>query len=240
MHTLKSLGVIVVTIGGLLAMPHLVPGRATTSIADAHRVVVPATPMATAMVNLASLGIAELTPDEGAAMATLHLRAVIRNLADDRPWALDVTRARLAMADGAPVGATFVNAELATLPVVILERGEHALIDFYFALPAELARRGPASFALSWPMNTPAGTIVQAWFDRDTAVARDHDDLGPAPGAGPDWWVDPGYPWSTYLHRPGYAVPRPPREVRVTRSPSWGPLRALGDDARPALECDQW
>jgi hypothetical protein len=134
---------------------------------------------------------------------------------------------------------------MATLPVAILDPGERCVIDLYFPLPADLtARGGPASFALSWPVNTPAPVVRHAWFERTAVVAQSGGDLTVFPGRRPSWWFNPQYPWLTYFHRPGYAVPRPPSYVIMARSPRWSGVPpdddASADERMREAECDAW
>jgi hypothetical protein len=239
MKALKRIAVVVMVVPGLAAVLALTPTDSPPPGDAPRRVAVGViTEAAHAGVALASFGLAELTPDDGPALTTLHVRATIVNPAA-RPLSLDASRARLEL-DGGATSAVFVNADVTTLPIAILDRGERAVIDLYFPLPRELAeRRGPVSFALAWPMNAPARLVIRARFDRSGTGLQLAAGGEPAAGAGAQWWFDPRYPWSTYFHRPGYAVPRPPRHAAVTRAPRWDELPAA--DADDILrECDQW
>jgi len=215
----------------------------TSGRREQQLVVLPATSDAGAQLQLASLGVAELTPDDGIAIAALHVRATIANTSRDRPWAIDVSKARLDVVPASPVRPTFVNANLATLPIAILDPGEQCVIDFYFPLPPELAARGgPTSFALSWPVNVPDRVVRKAWFLRGAAAPQSIGDLARGAGWGLYWWFDPKYPWSTYDHRSGTVVPRPPEHVLVTRPPRWDePPPGLPPEERPReTECNDW
>jgi hypothetical protein len=241
MRTIASIGLIFAVGAGLVVAP-AVSGE-TSAGRDQQLVVLPTSSSTRAGLQLSSLGIAELRTDGGAVVATLHVRAVIANTTRDRPWVLDASKARIAAIPGPPVAPAFVNSDVTTLPIAILEPGERRTIDLYFPLSAELATLGgPTSFALVWPINTPARVVQSAWFERDGAIALSASDVSRAAGWGHHWWFDPTYPWSTYFHRPGTATPRPPAYVIVTKAPRWDALPAVAsDEERPRnTECQDW
>ena len=240
MRAITSIGLIFAGAGGLIIAAH---GAASETAPDTDRpalVVLPISMNAGTGLELASYGVAELTTDDGVAISTLHVRAVIVNTTRDLPWALDASQARLEAEPGA-VAPAFVNSDVATLPIAILDPGEQRTIDFYFPLPPDLTDRGgPMAFAVTWPVNTPAHVLRHAGFERTAAVAQPERRLVAA-GWGQRWWFDPTYPWSTYHHRPGIATPRPPRYVVVTRAPRWEELAVVGDEERRGMtECEQW
>jgi hypothetical protein len=240
MRAFTSIVLIVAGAGGLVVAARGASSE-TARQTDRHPLVVlPASMNEGAGLQLASHGVAELTTDDGAAISTLHVRAVITNTTRDLPWALDASRARLELASG-EVAPAFVNADVATLPIAILDPGERRTIDLYFPLPPELSDcGGPVSFALTWAINSPARVVRNAWFERAAAAAR--PGLGHvATGSGRHWWFDPSYPWPAYRHRPGIVTSRPPSHVTVTRAPRWDELALDVDDPDPrAIECDRW
>jgi hypothetical protein len=242
MRTVASIGLIFLAGVSLTVTSRATSGESTSATRERPRVVVPASSDAGPSLWLASFGVAELTPDDGIAISTLHVRAVVVNTSRDRSWAVDASKARLDAVPASPVGPAFVNSNLPTLPIAIIDPGEEHMIDFYFPLPPELAARGgPTSFTLSWPVSTPDRVVRHAWFERST-VAPSIGDLARGAGWGLYWWFDPSYPWPTYYHRAGIATPRPPDRVVMTRPPRWDePPPGLAPEQRPReAECDDW
>lgn len=167
-------------------------------------------------IDVASFGIVELTPDETPAMPALHVRLIIANQSDRAPWAFDARTTMLELGDWRE-RATFANSDRATLPVVILDRGDTALVDLYFALPADcdLAR-----FAVAWQLSTGQGMHVEhTQFVVDRSPAPPVEAVHPT-GWGPRWWSDPAHEWASFYHQDGTITPRPPRHVLVTRPPA--------------------
>ena len=240
MRAITSIGLIFAGAGGLLIAAHGASSETTPETDRRLLVVLPTSMNADTGLQLASYGVAELTADDGVAISTLHVRAVIANTGHDLPWALDASNARVELASG-QVAPAFVNSDVATLPIAVLDPGERRTIDFYFPLPSDLSDRGgPASFALTWAINTPARVVRNAWFERAAAVAL--SELEPVPaGRAEHWWFDPKYPWPAYHHRPGIVTVRPPRHVVMTRAPRWEemPLDASDETSRETA-CDQW
>jgi len=240
MNALKSLGVLVLAGGSLVAASRLASAGTTTSSGDQRLVVLPVSLDGPA-VELASLGVAELTPDDGAPIAALHLQAVLANTDDDQPWAVDMARARVELVAGEPIAAAFVNSDARTLPIAIIARGERRVVDLYFPIPRELAAHGPAAFTLTWPMNRPPHRALHARFTSERITAQTNDGVARAAGWGPRWWFAPTYPWPEYLHRPGYVTSRPPRRVTVTQPPRWDASgREPRDPVRDLRECNRW
>lgn len=246
MRTIATIGMVLAAGAGLIAATSGAVGGASGGSDPAPRdqrlVVLPTSANAGAALQLASFGIAELTTDDGTAIPALHVRAVIANPTRDQPWALDASKARLEATTIAAVAPAFVNSDLPTLPVAIVDPGERRMIDLYFPVPAELATSGgPTSFALTWPFSTPARVVRYAWFERDAAIPQSGGDVAPA-GWARHWWFDPKYAWPTHFHGPGIATPRPPSHVRVTKAPRWDASVAVDrDDERPReTECREW
>jgi hypothetical protein len=144
MRAITSIGLIFAGAGGLILAAHRASSE--TERPDRHPLVVLPTSMnAGAGLQLASYGVAELTTDDGVAIPALHVRAMIANMTRDLPWALDASKARVELATQ-QLAPAFVNSDVATLPIAILDPGERRTIDLYFPLPSDLADRGgPAS-----------------------------------------------------------------------------------------------
>jgi hypothetical protein len=185
------------------------------------------------MVTLESHGVAELMPEGGDAVEVVHVRATITN-SGLRPLVLDVSKARAEVVPGITIGPRFVNADIPTLPIAIIGRGERETVDFYFAISTA---RDVSSFEFAWPLNAPARTTAHARFVRDTEMLRHGLDRYSNAGRAATWWFDPQFAWSTYFHHPGTAKPRPPLYVVTTRHPTWE-LPAASDDI--THECDEW
>lgn len=240
---MTSISLILVTGAGLIAT-HRAFSETEPAAPDRQLVVVPTSMNAGASLQLVSLGVAELTTEDGVTIPTLHVRAAVANIARDRPWAFDTSKARVEVeAEAAAIAPTFVNSDVPTLPIVILDPSERRTIDLYFALTPEVAARGgPATFVLRWPVNTPTRAMQYARFERSTAIAQSMREIALAAGWGCNWWFDPSYAWSTYFHRPGPARPRPPSYARITKAPRWAePVAApLAAPLARQGECEQW
>jgi len=242
MRAIASIGLIVAAGASATIASRPASCETTSESAELRRVVLPTASDAGGALELSSFGVAELATDDGSVFPALHVRAVIASAASTRSWAVDASKARLEALPGTVVEPVAVNADLTTLPIAIIDPGERRVIDLYFPLPPELARRGgPASFALSWPVHIPERTVRHAWFARGAAVVRLDVDAGHAAGRGAQWWFDPGYPWIGFHHRRGIAVRRAPERALVIRAPRWEvPPAAAHDRQPPETECEVW
>lgn len=239
MRAITSIGLIFAGAGALIIAAQ---GASSEPERQTHRhplVVLPTSMNAGTGLQLASHGVAELTTDDGAVITTLHVRAVIASATRDLPWAVDASAARVELACG-QIAPAFVNADVATLPIAILDPGERRTIDLYFPLPDLPDRGGPVRFALTWPISAPARVVRNAWFERAGAAAQPRPSLVAA-GSGRHWWFDPAYPWPAYRHRPGIVTSRPPSYVAVTRAPRWEEMPPdTGDHEPRETECERW
>jgi hypothetical protein len=237
---ITTLGSILAGVAGLIIASRGASSETAPDDGERRLVLRPTSMNAGAGLELASYGVAELATDDGAAIAALHVRAVIANPTRDLAWSVDASKVRVELASG-PIAAAFVSSDVARLPIAILDPGERRTIDLYFPLPSDAADHGgPASFALTWAFNTPAGVVRTAWFERAAAVAQSGHQPGPAV-LGQHWWFDPRYPWPAYRHQPGIITNRPPSYVVVTRQARWDEVALDADDPEPrARECDEW
>jgi hypothetical protein len=211
----RPVGLAITTSVGLVAGAGFVqaPSHPTRWI-DHYRATVVEVPRGT--VELASFGTVELSPDAGAPISAMHVRMIVSNNADDRPWTLDASQSRLEIA-GARVAATFANSNLNTLPYAIVARGERAVIDCYFALPANT--REPTELTIAWALRTPDSTSPQRTrLTVDDIPALRAASALPA-GWGRRWWFDRDYPWPSFVRDSGILAHRPPAEVAVSRPP---------------------
>jgi hypothetical protein len=167
-------------------------------------------------VDVASFGLVELTPDDTPAMSTLHVRLVIANEWDRVPWAFDARTATLDLGTWHE-RATFANSDRATLPIVILDRGETALVDLYFALPA--TPMDLTQFGVSWQLATGQGMRIERtpFAVDDTRGSR--GEVTHRAGWGRQWWFDPAHEWAAFYRQDGVITPRPPSRVLVTLPP---------------------
>jgi hypothetical protein len=218
---LPLLGALVLATAGTAAASddaYAPPGA--TQRNDGYRSVVVATSRGT--VELVSFGIAELTPREATAMRTLHIRMAVTNIDAPVPWSIDVTTARLEL-DGRSERPLFVNSDIVSLPIAIIDRGEHRVLDFYFAVPADVAGEADlAAFDFLWQLKTPDRALASwtRFASQSTGVPRATDILLPA-GWGGQWWYDARYSWPLFDHHDGPIAHRSPGAVVITRPPRW-------------------
>ncbi len=186
---------------------------------DGYRSVVLATPRGA--IELVSFGIAELTPREATAMRALHIRMAITNIDAPVPWSIDVATARLEI-DGKSERPLFVNSDIATLPIAIIDRGEYRVLDFYFAVPVDVAREADlAAFEFLWQLRTPDHAFAsRARFAGPDTGAPPTESVLP-PGWGGHWWYDATYPWPRFDRHDGPITHRSPGAVVITRPPRW-------------------
>jgi hypothetical protein len=139
-----------------------------------------------------------LAPDRGPPIDAVRVQVALG--AHARPTRADVTTATLA---GASPRIFAANANLATLPLVIVEPETTRTVDLYFALPA-----GASSVAITWPLVTSNGPFeVHALLEVD-------DDVSPEQ-VRDRWWFAPGYAWSTFRHADGIITREPPRAATI-------------------------
>lgn len=209
MRTLTVIGALCAVGAGETYAP-----RGATGWIDGHRAV--SRDLPAGQVDIASFGIVQLTPDDTPAMPTLHVRLVVTNQSDRTPWAFDARTTMLGLGDWRE-RATFANSDRATLPVVILDRGETALVDLYFALPP--ACTDVSQFDVAWRLSTGQGLrdeharfVIDDTRSPDAAVTH-------RIGWGTRWWFDPAHEWASFYHQDGVITPRPPARVLVTKPP---------------------
>ena len=157
--------------------------------------------------EIASFGTVELTPVDGHTTTLLHVRVTVTNVADTLPWSFDLTNATVSVSYTPRAGAMFVNSDLPTAPLVLLARGDHHTIDFYF--PTTVVE--PVYFDFAWRIKTAHRVIeTHTRFLRDDATPPAVE-VAPL-GWAPSWWLDPRSNHSVV------ATTRP-RTVAVSRPP---------------------
>lgn len=162
-------------------------------------------------VEVTSYGVTRLQRD-GTSIPALHVRAIVTNDGDDRPWTLDTTQQLVEIPGEGRSRPIFVNADIGTLPSVTVARHDRRVIDLYYALPDTIRSASQLPrFDLLWQVNTPARTVASRTafdrVDREPEVASTYDDAAPWPlwaGYGPYWWYDPFYPGVVFVHAHPY------------------------------------
>lgn len=217
--TLPFLGFLALAISGTVAASDDVYSpTGATQWNDRYRAIVIATEQGT--VELASFGIAELTPREATTMRTLHVRMAVTNKGAPAPWSIDVATARLEI-NGKSERPLFVNSDIATLPIAIIDRGERCVLDFYFEAPPDIASEPDlAAFGFQWQINTPGRMLAsRTRFARQEPGLQPSTDILLPAGWGGQWWYDPMHSWPLYRHHDGPITHRPPDSVAITRVP---------------------
>jgi len=189
--------------------------KGATGWNDGYRSIVRELPGGRAEV--ASFGVVELTPDDTPATTTLHVRLALANTSGDQPWAFDATRVTLDLG-AVHERPTFANSDRPTLPIAIVDRGETAIVDLYFALPAPPLDL--SHFGVSWIVSTGEGLRVERTRFTVDELAPAFVSVAHRTGWGRTWWFDPAHEWSSFDHHDGIIVPRPPTRVLVTRPPA--------------------
>lgn len=169
--------------------------------------------------TVSSTGAVWLDPDLGSPIRVEHVRV---ELEPEDFMTAEIADAEL-VADGVSMRALAVDADLATLPAVLVDPGQRAVLDLYF--PATDA----ADRELVWTVATGRTSIVI----RGELDAIDDVVLG----AAEHWWFSPSYPWPTFRHQDGRITSRPPTTARVRRENVVDNVRDLPP---PEIECDEW
>jgi hypothetical protein len=164
-------------------------------------------------VELTSLGTVDLSPDQAAPIHTMHVRMIVSNKTDNRPWTVDASQSRLEIG-GASIAATAARSDVDTLPLAIVGRGERAVIDCFFALPRSIADT-PTRFTVAWTLRTPdSATPEHTRFTVDEAQESRAASALPTDRRG-RWWFDRAYPWPSFYRNSGILAHRPPTKVAV-------------------------
>jgi hypothetical protein len=199
-------------------------------------------------IEIVSFGIASLSGDGGAPLATLHVRETFANRGDDVPWAIDFSTATAWLGGATPATPPMlVNSDAVTLPLLIVGRGERKVADLYFPVPAGTDEDSLKYFSLTYRIHTADARYEQHAMLERADYWPSREVRGAEPGWGRRWWSDPSYAWAEYRHRPGYATPRPPTKIEIVHVPralyevALPPADEAGDDDWPRTdECDDW
>lgn len=156
-------------------------------------------------IEVTSYGVTKLQRD-GMTIPALHVRAIVTNDGDDRPWTLDTTQQMVEIPGEGRSRAIFANADVGTLPSVTVARHERRVLDLYFALPDTIRSASHLPrFDLLWQVGTAARTVASRTsferVDREPEVAYGAGVGWPLwAGYGPYWWYDPFYPSVVFVH----------------------------------------
>jgi hypothetical protein len=160
-------------------------------------------------IEVTSYGVTDLQRD-GEKIPALHVRAIVTNDGDDKPWTLDTTQQLVEIPGEGRSRAIFVNADVGTLPNVAIARHDRRVLDFYFPLPDTVrGAKDLPRFDLLWQVNTPARVVASRTSferqDREPDVAYETQVAWPLwAGYGPYWWYDPFYPRAVFIHAHPY------------------------------------
>jgi hypothetical protein len=170
-------------------------------------------------IEVVSYGMTELQRAD-MKIPTLHVRAIVTNDGDDKPWTLDTTQQLVQIPGEGQSRAMYVNADVGTLPNVTIAKHERCVLDFYFPLPDTIRDEAHLPrFELLWQVNTPARTVAsRTSFDRVETEPEVAYAAVPATwplwaGWGPYWWYDPFYPRAVFIHTRPYVVRGPGRVI---------------------------
>lgn len=167
-------------------------------------------------VETSSLGVVAVSADEAAATSpALHVRMVLRNRDDLKPWHFD-TRKQLAYVPGAGTSApTLINAEAIELAIA---RGEAKTIDLFYPVARGFERSDDLpGFELAWQIDGVASgrsPFVRIIVEPQAAKALEVP-FGLPIGFCPYWWYQPLSPAATFVHPLLLTFPRPPHRVVV-------------------------
>jgi hypothetical protein len=161
-------------------------------------------------IEVTSYGVTQLQRD-GRTIPALHVRTIVTNDGDDRPWTLDTTQQLVEIPGEGRSRAIFVNADVGTLPGATIARHERRVIDLYFALPDTLRSASQLPrFDVLWQVGTASRMVAsRTSFERverepDVAYAYGTVAWPLWAGYGPYWWYDPFYPSVVFIHARPY------------------------------------
>jgi hypothetical protein len=198
----------------LLALGGAYAPRGATGWSDGYRSATRSLPGG--RTEAASFGLVELTADDTPATTTLHVRLVVANTSARAPLALDARGVTLDLGS-LHERPTFANSDRPTLPLAIVDHGETAVVDLYFALPP--FRVDLSHFEITWKVATPDGVRTERTRFVTDELAPPTVVIAHRAGWGARWWFDPAHEWAGFYHHDGSLVPRPPTRVLVTRPP---------------------
>jgi len=170
-------------------------------------------------IQVSSFGIAEIAADRNGVLRTLHVRASYTNRDDLRPWTIDASALRVQFGDvlAAPV---FANSDVSTLPLLRVSAREHRVLDVYFEVPVGVTNDELDELTVLHRVSTPDQRYQGRTQLRRVEPAAAAEPT-PQVGWGSRWWATPNHAWSTFYHRDGRLVPRPPTMIGIAKAPRW-------------------
>lgn len=197
-------------------------------------------------IAVVSFGVASVSGDRGEPMRVLHVRETFTNRQDNTPWVIDTSAASISLGSAATAKhPAFVNSDAATLPLLVVSRGERRIADLYFPISIDYDLR---YFSVTYRIHTLSHRYESTVMLGHSQHWPTREERGAEPGWGRNWWSDPSYPWAEYRHRPGRLVPRPPKQIEIIRVPRdyYEEMPAVPDDVAAddrwprTDECNEW
>lgn len=173
-----------------------------------------------ARIAVATAGMFEVTPDEGPVLDLLHVRLILSNRGRAVPWRFDPPATRIDLGRDGVTRPVLVNADVATLPIVMVDPGARVTVDLFAVVPARMLARPDALDQLTiWTtIATPdQRRIVTARYDRPTPPFAWVVPAAATVGAGQSWWANPRYPWRSVQRSDGPIHGRAPSSATVQR-----------------------
>ncbi|HVK74676.1 MAG TPA: hypothetical protein VM734_15210 [Kofleriaceae bacterium] len=176
----------------------------------------------TGEVRVVSFGLVDVqVTDQPQTMRTLHVRLLVDNESDPRPWVVDTRAQLIEIPKLGRSRALFVNANTADVPLVEIPTRMKRTFDLYYPLPAGVtATSDLAGFDVLWQVQTPERPIAQRTsFQRIEPIDEVYGTFDVGTGWWPYWWYDPIYP-SPYYYPSQYTLPpQMPQQVIVRPYP---------------------
>jgi len=173
-----------------------------------------------ARIAVATAGMFEVTPDEGPALDLLHVRLILSNHGRAVPWRFDPPSTRIDLGRDGVTRPVLVNADVDTLPIVMVDPGARITVDLFAVVPARLLARPDALDALT--IRTRIATpdqhrIVTARYERPSPLFAWIIPAAASVGVAHNWWANPRYPWLSAQRADGPIHGRPPGTATVQR-----------------------
>jgi hypothetical protein len=160
-------------------------------------------------IDITSFGITRMqVVEKGPISRLLHVRMVVSNASDAGPWTIDAREQLLSVTGEGQSRPAYVNTDVRSLPLVLVEPRQQKTIDLYYTLPRGMQTSPKLNhFEVFWHVVTPGRVLAERTpFERreiENEIRRTDDvNLGVAyaAGWGPIWWYDPFYPLTTFRH----------------------------------------
>lgn len=182
-------------------------------------------------VRVASFGITTMRLDGRVDVDVLHVRMILDNQGDERPWRVDVREQLVHIPGEGRSRPMLVNTD-GDLPIIEVPRRQRRVIDLYYPLPGTVRRQADLPrFDLLWEVSTPGRRVAQRTsFDRMRTEPEVQRDVYLVSGWGPHWWYHP-YPYG-FVHRPVVIIRERPRDVTIRRPPERHPRPRVRDHRR--------